>query len=196
MIVDLVRHADTGRRGHLDGRVDPPLLAGAVDAACRRHGGIAWARVVASPLRRARDTARALAAPLGLRVDTDARWAELDFGDWDGLRGDALPPGALAAFHADPRRNPPPGGEDWDAFGRRIAAALDALLAGAADGGDRPVLVASHGGPLRMALAQACGLPLAALWALRIDYGTRLRLRVEAGDDGRPWGELLELVQP
>jgi alpha-ribazole phosphatase len=30
---------------------------------------------------------------------------------------------------------------------------------------------------------------------MRIDYGTRVRLRVERGDDGRLWGELLELRQ-
>jgi len=40
-----------------------------------------------------------------------------------------------------------------------------------------------------------CGLPVALCWALRIDHGTRLRLRVERGDAGL-WGELLELQQP
>lgn len=195
MIIDLVRHADTGRRGHMDGRSDPPLVAGATDAPCRRHAGIPWARIVSSPLRRAHDTARALAAPLGLGVEPDRQWVEFDFGDWDGVRADALPAGAVAAFHADPLRSAPPGSEDWDEFGNRIAGALRGLVAEIGSNG-APVLVVSHGGALRMALSQACGLPLAALWAVRIDYGTRLRLRVEAGDGGRLWGELLELVQP
>lgn len=177
----------------MDGRSDPPLLADALDAPCRRHAGIAWTRVASSPLRRARDTAGALAAPLGLPVTIDPRWAELDFGEWDGARLDALPVDAVAAFHADPLRSPPPGGEDWAAFAQRIGDALQTL---AAEAGDGPVLVVSHGGPLRLALSRTCGLPLDALWALRIDYGTRLRLRVERGDDGRCWGELLELVQP
>ncbi|MGY0610756.1 MULTISPECIES: histidine phosphatase family protein [unclassified Luteimonas] len=195
MIVDFVRHADTGRRGHMDGRSDPPLCPGAVDAPCLRHAGIHWTRAISSPLRRAHDTALALARPLDLAVQTVVQWAEFDFGDWDGQRGDALRANALAAFHADPRRNPPPGGERWELFEHRIAAALQALLADAGDS-DGPVLVVSHGGALRMALSQACGLPLAALWALRIDYGTRLRVRVEAGEDGLPWGELIELAQP
>jgi len=30
MILDLMRHASTGRQGHLDGRSDPPLLDGVV----------------------------------------------------------------------------------------------------------------------------------------------------------------------
>lgn len=179
----------------MDGRSDPPLLAGATGGLCRRHGGTTWARVASSPLRRAHDTALALAAPLELPVRQDMRWTELDFGDWDGRRGDELPADAVAAFHADPVRCPPPGGESWQAFGLRIGQALHALVEEA--GGDaRPALVVSHGGAMRMALTQVCGLPLASTWALRIDYGTRLRLRVEAGDDGRLWGELLELVQP
>ena len=195
MILDLLRHADTGRRGHLDGRSDPPLLAGATEGPCRRHGGTAWASVTSSPLRRAHDTALALAGPQGLPVNLDARWAELDFGDWDGRPGHELPAGAVAAFHADPVRCPPPGGEPWPAFGRRISAALRALLEQNRSEA-RPVLVVSHGGAMRMALSQVCGLSLASTWALRIDYGTRLRLRVEVGGDDRLWGELLELVQP
>lgn len=195
MIVDLVRHADTGRRGHMDGRSDPPLLVGAVDAPCRCHAGTSWTRIVSSPLRRAHDTAVALAAPLGIEVNRDPRWAEFDFGDWDGRPSGELPAEAVAAFHADPLRNPPPGGEDWEGFGRRIADGLRALLADGAVG-EGPVLVVSHAGALRMALAEACGLPWAALWALRIDYGTRLRLRLGQHGEGKLWGELLELAQP
>nr|WP_246428973.1 histidine phosphatase family protein [Pseudoxanthomonas broegbernensis] len=193
--MDLLRHASTGRAGHLDGRSDPPLSPGACDAPCAGYAGLDWSRVVASPRRRARDTAQALAAPRGLPVELDEGWAELDFGQWDGRSGSELPAAAVAAFHADPLAHPPPGGEPWDAFARRIEARLRGLLEG--DAGDAaPVLVVSHGGPLRMALSQACGWPLAQAWTLRLDYGSRLRLRVEAGGDGRLWGELLELQQP
>lgn len=78
--------------------------------------------------------------------------------------------------------------------GLEIAAMAGAMVAAAQRG--TPVLVVSHGGALRMALLQACGLPLAATWALRIGYGTRLRLRVEQTGEGGLWGEVLELVQP
>ena len=49
---------------------------------------------------------------------------------------------------------------------------------------------------MRMVLSQVCGLPLSLCWALRIDHGTRLRLRVERSEEGALWGELLELQQP
>lgn len=128
-------------------------------------------------------------------VDINPDWIEFDFGDWDGQPGSAVPAEELAAFHVDPARHPPPRAEPWVDFGQRIRTALAALAGGASACTD-PVLVVSHGGALRMALVQACGLPLAATWALRIGYGTRLRLRLEQGGEGGLWGEVLELVQP
>ncbi|OEY99628.1 MULTISPECIES: histidine phosphatase family protein [Stenotrophomonas] len=192
MILDLIRHAATGRDDHLDGRTDPALEAGSTEALCERYAELAWERVLCSPRQRAVGTAEALAMPRGLDVEPDEEWEELDFGDWDGQALDALPMQALSAFHLDPHTNPPPHGESWGHFERRIARALHRLL----DEPDAvPTVVVSYGGPLRMVLSQVCGLPMAMCWALRIDHGTRVRLRIERGEEGL-WGELLELQQP
>jgi len=198
VILDLMRHASTGRHGHLDGRTDPPLLDGAVDALLQRHGGGRWSRVIASPRRRALDTATALLAGRDLFCEIHPDWAELDFGDWDGRRYDEIPAEQLAGLYDPPHAQVPPNGESWQQFQARIEAQLQRLLDEGEDGdeGGDPVLVVSHAGVLRLAVSCVCGMPLAALWALRIDYGTRLRLRVERDDDGRLWGELLELCQP
>ena len=192
MILDLIRHAATGRDDHLDGRTDPALEAGSTEALCERYAGLAWERVLCSPRQRAMGTAEALALPRGLDVEPDEEWEELDFGDWDGQSLDALPMQALSAFHLDPHANPPPHGESWGHFERRIARALHRLLD---DPDPVPTVVVSHGGPLRMVLSQVCGLPMAMCWALRIDHGTRVRLRIEREGD-ELWGELLELQQP
>jgi alpha-ribazole phosphatase len=196
MILDLMRHASTGRHGYLDGRTDPPLLAGAADALLQRHGGGRWSRVIASPRRRALDTATALLAGRDLFCEIHPDWAELDFGDWDGRRYDEIPAEQLAGLYDPPHAQVPPNGESWQQFHSRIEAQLQRLLDEGEDEGGDPVLVVSHAGVLRLAVSCVCGMPLAALWALRIDYGTRLRLRVERDDDGRLWGELLELCQP
>ncbi len=162
MILDLVRHAGNGRDEFLDGRSDPPQLAGLPQELVEAYAGQRWERVISSPRLRALHTAMALAAPRGLDVEADEEWEELDFGDWDGRSLFDLPEDALAAFHADPHAFPPPNGESWGHFERRIARALDRLLD---DDDPVPTLVVSHGGPLRMVLSQVCGLPMSELGA-------------------------------
>ncbi len=198
MILDLMRHASTGRQGHLDGRTDPPLLDGAMDALLRCHGDGQWSRVIASPRRRALDTATALVAGRDLFCEIHPDWAELDFGDWDGCHYDEIPAELLAGLYDAPHAVVPPNGESWRQFEARIDAQLRRLLDEDEDEDEDagPVLVVSHAGVLRLAVSRVCGMPLAALWAMRIDYGTRVRLRVERGGDGQLWGELLELCQP
>jgi len=192
VIIDLLRHASTGRPGHLDGATDAALLAGAAEGLARHYHGRAWSQVFSSPRIRALDTARALAAT---PVRVVPGWRELDFGHWDGRPAREVPADALARFHADPVAHPLPGAEPWDAFAGRVGAALRELLATAADPGPPP-LVVTHAGAMRMALHCTCGWGLAQTWALRLGYGARLRLRVEAAPDGSLWGEVLELEQP
>ncbi|MDO5501357.1 MAG: histidine phosphatase family protein [Propionibacteriaceae bacterium] len=190
MIVDLIRHADTGRRGHLDGRSDPPLLPGALAPVLSRHVGLRWSHIVTSPLTRALSTAAALSQSSAVPVEVDPRWAELDFGAWDGLPSADVDPDALAAFHEDPGLHGPPGGEGWDTFRERVRGGLEDVFSELS-----PVLIVSHAATMRMALSLACGLPIPSSWAIRIDYGTRLRLSLQHGAEGL-WGELLEIVQP
>ena len=194
MILDLMRHASTGRSGYLDGRNDPALIDGAMDALYRSHAGIGWSRVISSPRRRALDTAHALVAGSNQFCEIHPDWAELDFGDWDGQHFDALPAEQLAGLYEEPHHTVPPNGEAWPQFQARVEEQLHRLV-DEDDGDGLPVLVVSHAGVLRLAVSRVCGIPLSMLWAMRIDYGTRVRLRVERGDDGRLWGELLELRQ-
>lgn len=197
MIIDLVRHASTGRRGHFDGRTDPPLIASAAEAVRDAHRGIAWTHVISSPLQRARDTATLMATGHALPVSVDEDWAECHFGDWEGRHHQEIAAhdagAALAAFHRDPLNAAPPNAESWPAFESRLRRALQALLT--QDPSKGPVLVISHAGAIRMAISVACGFPWPSLWALRLDYGTRVRLDVHLSDDGL-WGELLEVSQP
>ncbi|PZU29956.1 MAG: phosphoglycerate mutase [Stenotrophomonas sp.] len=195
MILDLMRHASTGRAGHLDGRTDPPLIEGAMDTLYRSHAGIGWSRVITSPRRRALDTAHALVAGSNQFCEIHPDWAELDFGDWDGLHFDEVPAEQLAGFYSEPHDVVPPNGESWQQFQARVEEQLHRLV-DEDDCDGQPVLVVSHAGVLRLVVSRVCGMSLSSLWAMRIDYGTRVRLRVERGEDGQLWGELLELRQP
>lgn len=85
--------------------------------------------VVCSPLQRCEQLAQAL---IGLRADltykTDPRLKEMDFGQWEGLRWDAIDPAALAAW-TDHFAHHAAGtsGESVAQFMARVGQAFDAL---------------------------------------------------------------------
>ncbi|HVX23400.1 MAG TPA: histidine phosphatase family protein [Acidimicrobiales bacterium] len=91
----LARHGRTplNAAGVLRGRLDPPLdqvgrrQARRLGAALGRRGITV---VVASPLRRAVDTAAAVAGQAGLSVETDVRLIDRGYGRWAGMRREAV----------------------------------------------------------------------------------------------------------
>lgn len=153
---------------------------------------------MASPPRRTREAAELLAKERNVDLRLDVDWAELDFGAWDGcskaeIERNSHGQAALAAFYRDPSANLPPGGEPWTSFEARIARALGRL---ARHAGRESILVVTHAGPIRLALSQSCGLSFDGLWALRIGYGTRIRLHLQTGPNKQVWGEIVEISQP
>jgi ribonuclease H / adenosylcobalamin/alpha-ribazole phosphatase len=155
----LLRH---GRTEHTperrySGRNDLPLsLTGRAEAeaAAVRAGELGIDAVVASPLRRARETAEIVAAALGLPVEVDDDLAELDFGDLEGLTLDealAKHPLATRRFMADVTAAAP-GGESVEQVSTRVARARRRILEGHAG---RTVLVVSHVTPIKLLLAAA-----------------------------------------
>lgn len=125
---------------------DPPLSAAGVEQArltARYLKDKGIARIVCSPLRRARETARPIAGVLGLPVRLDDRLRERM--NW----GDSPTPQTLDEFRAEWRRATterdftPASGDSSRAAGARLRALLEELAHRHA--GERIVLVA-HGG--------------------------------------------------
>lgn len=151
----VVRHGRTeaNAAGLLLGRADPPLdelgrmQSAAVAAAVTAPGQVD--RVVASPLRRARETAERF----GLPVEVDDRWIELDYGRYDGVVTGAVPAEMWAAWRSDPAYRLP-GGESLTELGARVREAADGLVPDATDG---TVVVVTHVSPVKAALAWALG---------------------------------------
>src|SRR5262245_19890061 len=86
----LLRHAETdwNRERRYQGWTDTGLSAvgrAQAEAAARRLAGQPFAAVWSSPLRRARDTAAAIATAQGLAVKEHAAFMEMGFGEWEGL---------------------------------------------------------------------------------------------------------------
>lgn len=170
--VVLVRHGETAMtvaRGYSGSSVPGPPLdergreqARAAAALVERVGRDLWgdiaypSEVLASPMVRTQETAAIVAERLGLRVQTEDRVKEADFGQWQGLTAEQIEerwPGQLEPWHtrADLR---PPGGESIVDVGERLAAVFDDLLAGARG---RTVVVVSHAVAIRAALGVAMG---------------------------------------
>jgi probable phosphoglycerate mutase len=157
-----VRHAATAWSGRrYAGRGDPSLTAAGRRAAERLAGRLAAslpaaARIVTSPSRRAYETASIVARRLApVVLETDERWLEADFGDFEGLTFDQIEvrdPGIAARLAAGDVEIDWPGGEAALALQQRVSDAWAALLAD-----PRPTIVVSHAGPIRIALALATG---------------------------------------
>lgn len=157
----LARHGRTAANasGLLLGRADPPLDdLGRTQAEALARAVGAVDRVIASPLRRAQETASAF----GVVVETDERWIELDYGDWDGRPLSDLPATTWAAWRDDLDLRPP-GGETITELGRRVRLACDDLLDAAAR---ETVVVVTHVSPLKAAVAWALGVADDVAWRL------------------------------
>jgi glucosyl-3-phosphoglycerate phosphatase len=123
--------------------------------------------IVTSDLRRAADTAAALAAVTGLPVRSDSRLRERHFGAWQGMSMADVArtrPEEHARWRAG-ADDVGDGIETLDDLGKRVADALqDAADLGPPGG---TVVVATHGAAARQGVGQLLGWPLAQLRTLR-----------------------------
>jgi ribonuclease H / adenosylcobalamin/alpha-ribazole phosphatase len=158
-VTHLLRHGQTEHtpERRYSGRNDLPLSRtgrAEAEAAAARAAELGIEVIVASPLRRTRETAEIVAAALGLAVEFDEDLVELDFGDLEGLTFDEARtkhPLAARRFGSDVTVAAP-GGESVMDVSTRVARARRRLLA-RHEG--RSVLVVSHVTPIKLLLAAA-----------------------------------------
>lgn len=175
----LVRHgeATANAAGLLLGRSDVPLTERGRHqaAAVGPHLGPVG-RLLSSPLQRALDTAAALG--LGVPVEVDDRWVEVDYGEHEGRAVGDVPAEVWQRWRRDPDYRPS-GGESLAEVRRRVDAACEELLGAAGapargDGGH--VVVVSHVSPIKAAVAWALGMAGGADWRLRLSTGSVTRI--------------------
>jgi ribonuclease H / adenosylcobalamin/alpha-ribazole phosphatase len=157
----LLRHGQTEHtpERRYSGRNDLPLSRtgrAEAEAAAERAKALGVDVVIASPLRRTRETAEIVAGALGLPVVLDEDLVELDFGDLEGLTFDearAKHPLAARRF-LDDVTVAAPGGESIVDVSNRVARARRRILSQHAG---RTVLVVSHVTPIKLLLAAGLG---------------------------------------
>ena len=165
----LVRHGETGwnRENRVQGHTDRPLNATGLEQARALADRLATAPLVAvyaSDLVRAHDTAAIVARAHGLEVTLDRDLREKNFGSWEGLAD-----GEILERFPDAIRGRWGDGETSEAVAERAMAAIDRIRARHPAG---PVLVVSHGGPLRAILAHLAveHEPIGNCAVFRVDY--------------------------
>lgn len=130
--------------------------------------------VFSSPLTRCLQTAEVLYPDI--EAETVQGLMDMNLGEFQGrtfaqLRGNS----AFAAWLDNSRDNAPPGGEQTEAFQRRIVAALEKIFRRMMDTGATSAAAVTHGGVI-MSLLAAVGLPRVPLhhWAVRGGAGYTL----------------------
>lgn len=164
----LVRHGSTApnesRPFTLQGcEIDGPLTAlgqqqsravGRFLSRCRLSA------VYASSLRRAQETATAIADHHGLTVQIEPNIRECSVGLWEGRSWEAVQaedPAGYAAFFADPVAQPHPGGESYGDLLHRVRPTIDRLLVKHAG---QNIAVVAHNLVNRVYLAEHVGIEL------------------------------------
>jgi probable phosphoglycerate mutase len=115
--------------------------------------------LIASPLRRAAETARIIGDALGLPVRFEARLREYNFGPLNGLTVGQITdrfPTVRAAWQANRLWQPLPGEEGEPAFVARVRTAMDEVVDLMAE--NTGLIVVAHGGSLDACLRSWLGL--------------------------------------
>lgn len=110
--------------------------------------------LIASPLKRTRETATAVSEATGLDIEIDSIWQECNFGVWDGMSVDEVKeqyPSEYAMW-VSTSSYAPPGGESYD---EAMARAVQGLTSIAAEYPEKKVCVVTHNGMIKTALAAA-----------------------------------------
>lgn len=157
--VFLVRHGATAwniekrAQGHadIDLNEDGHKQAAAVATELSHEKLVA---VYSSDLKRARDTAAAIAGAHGLEVIVDPDFREIDQGEWEGLTTDEIRTRWPDLWGPNRHYNARPGGESPQQVKKR---ALRALAKAVAAHPDEAIAVVSHGGTIRWISAEALG---------------------------------------
>jgi alpha-ribazole phosphatase len=129
--------------------------------------GIPFASVYTSPLARAVETAQAIAVTHGLVPIEVADLREIEFGDVEGLEFDQYPPQLQTELLKEPLSVRFPGGETYGELRMRVCRALDEVVRRHSD---ESVLIVTHAGSIRVALAAWLGIASEAIF--RIDQRT------------------------
>jgi alpha-ribazole phosphatase len=124
-----------------------------------------------------------------LRLQFEPELREMNFGQWDGIAFDAMPPEQwqqLENFWQQPAQVTPPQGETLQLFQRRVVRAWERMCAH--NPGEHQ-LVICHGGVIRIILAHILGLDYTSpqlFQQLHLGYTSHSRIELGSHPQAQP----------
>jgi probable phosphoglycerate mutase len=198
----LIRHGETAWNAErrLQGHLDIPLNDEGERQAALLAGALAAEPIdvlVASDLRRARQTAQAVADLRGLALDIEPALRERGYGGFEGLLYSEIEqrfPREFAAWQArDVEAQLPPGRNVGESFRTFFDRATGAILALAAANPGKTIALVAHGGVLECAYRLAQRLPLETPRDFKVYNASINRFRFDPAGGGlalHSWGEV------
>ncbi len=130
-------------------------------------------RVYTSPVRRAAETAAAIACAIRGTVEVDDDFTDIDYGQWQGLTVDEVRArfgeAQLRSWRKDPCSFTFPGGDSIASVRGRLEPALLGAVTGAEAGSE--VAVVSHLAVLKICFVVLMGLDMGYFWKVGLDNG-------------------------
>jgi alpha-ribazole phosphatase len=184
-ILWLIRHPEPepSARGHCYGSLDVALSPDGVRQAHAIADSLRnepLTAIYSSPRQRCTDTARILAAARSCAVETIDALRELDFGAFEGRSYDeiaALFPDPYRQWMERPTETHFPQGESFCQMSARVLGALRELQTRHCGDSIDSIALITHGGPIRVILADALGMPPANIFRIAQRYGAINRIR-------------------
>lgn len=188
-----IRHGDTDDvNDALAGQIDTPLNLTGVEQAqilAQTISSLPINRILASPLKRALGTAEPLSNLLGINIEIEIGFKQVDFGDWEGTPFEILQKNTQwKQFVKKPGTIAPPNGESAAAARERVHQTL--LRTAAENPGETLIAVFTHGSIVRHAVSVAIGLPLVHFNDLNIAPASVSTIKINNGS-----GKLFALNQ-
>jgi broad specificity phosphatase PhoE len=133
-------------------------------------------RVYTSDLRRAQQTAQAIAEHFEAELRVRPGLREIHFGLWEGLSWseiDVRDPVLAKRWAEEYPRSTAPGGESFQQFGSRVRREIAFLMGEATK---PPIAVVTHAGFIRLVLTNWCRVTEQEAWDRTKDYGSVVAL--------------------
>ena len=196
----LIRHAESVGNSELrlQGRTEFPLTERGrrqAEELAAMLAGRSISAVYSSPIRRAADTAEAIAGQLGLAAELQSALQEYDFGELSGLTWPEIRerrPRLIEELLSDSGDYPSyPGEEGREPFRRRVSQAMWDIAERHA--GDGAVAVVTHAGPIAVFLLDVLGRGYRRPMPFTLDNASVTTVEITEPDPFRPRAVLVGL---